>query len=124
MTSKEREHFNDSMRAIDRGEQLPPPLAEKKCGGYEAHLTFDQKHEQEVRAASKATSWKFSVITGCPVLGQGTYCYLSGYNPDSPHFLLGQMGMVILSLEKFGIVPLRSKIEHIVYDTKTGVNEL
>lgn len=91
---------------------------------YEAHLTFEKLWSTEVRKiVEQHPTWVFSEITGCPLLGPGTYCYLTGYNTD-PIALLTDMDDVARACAQVGIPALRRKIEHIVYDTKTGVNEL
>ena len=95
-----------------------------KVGGYEAHMTFDREHAEAVREAGEHYGMCFSVITGCPLLGQGTYCYLTSYHKDYPVFLKNDMDRIKVLLEAKGVPTLRSKIEHIVYDTKTGVDEL
>jgi len=95
-----------------------------KQGGYEAHITCDKQYAREVEQVAEATGWVFSVISGCPILGQGTYCYLTNYNKDNPALLLASMQGVSRGLQDRGVSVLRSKIEHIVYDSKTGVNEL
>jgi hypothetical protein len=93
-------------------------------GRFEAHLTFDVLYGTEVRKVSDADpTWVFSQITGCPLLGPGTYCYLTGYDTD-PEDLLTRMNFVASVVKGRGIPVLRSKIERIVYDTKTGVNEV
>jgi hypothetical protein len=90
---------------------------------YEAHLTYDQDWSKALRDWADDSWWVFSEISGCPILGQGTYCYLTGYDPD-PQILLDEMNANIEDLRLLGMEPLRAKIEHIVYDTKTGRNEL
>jgi hypothetical protein len=95
-----------------------------KQGGYEAHMTFPKEHAREVETISEETGWVYSVITGCPLLGQGTYCYLTNYSKDNPAELVGEMTQIMGRLLLKDVPTLRSKVEHIVYDTKTGVNEL
>lgn len=95
-----------------------------KRGGYEAHMTFDREYATAVRDAGENVGMCFSIITGCPLLGQGTYCYLTAYDKDHPEFLVGNMQNVEKTLLSQGVPTLRSKVEHILYDTKTGVNEL
>jgi hypothetical protein len=100
-----------------------------KAGGYEAHMTFDKEHATEVKKAidydvSDLGDFVFSIITGCPLLGPGTYCYLTSYSKDSPAHLVQRMQTAAMYFKEKGIPTLRSKVEHIVFDTKTGVNEL
>jgi hypothetical protein len=100
---------------------------ESKPGGYEAHLTFDKSHAAAVEGYAETIrgwNWVYSVITGCPILGSGTYCYLTGYNKDNPKALKADMDAIAIDLKGMDVPCLRSKIEHIVYDSKTHVNEL
>jgi hypothetical protein len=91
---------------------------------YEAHLTYDQDYSEALRKWAESSWWVFSEISGCPILGQGTYCYLTGYDPD-PATLLSELNANVRDIgASLGITSLRAKIEHIVYDTKTGRNEL
>ena len=92
-------------------------------GRFEAHITFPKHTHKHVEAAGEREGWVFSAITGCPLLGQGDYCYLTSYDTDSDK-LLASMDTVAATLAKQGIIALRLKIERIVYDTKTGVDEL
>lgn len=94
-----------------------------KAGGNEAHITANIEHATVVRDMAEHTGWIYSQIAGCPLLGPGTYCYLTSYDRDA-HRLKRDMRAVCESLEKQGVTVLRSKIEHIVFDTKTDVNEL
>lgn len=96
----------------------------RKTGGYEAHMTFAQEHARTVQNTSEISGWVFSMITGCPLLGPGTYCYLTNYSKDEPAKLREEMAAIMRTLVPLGVETLRSKIEHIVFDTKTGVNEL
>ena len=92
-------------------------------GRFEAHMTFDKHDARRIEATAERTGWVYSVITGCPILGQGTYCYLTNYNRESDT-LLREMREIESELTQEGIKTLRSKIENIVYDSKTGVNEI
>lgn len=92
-------------------------------GGYEAHLTYPLCVSEVVERIGTERGWVFSQISGCPLLGQGTYCYLTNYAKDGVA-LLGDMSLVAGALAKEGVTPLRQKIERIVYDSKTGVDEL
>lgn len=96
----------------------------KPC--YEAHITYAKEHREAVQQVgdNPEFAWTFSEITGCPILGQGTYCYLTGYDPD-PNVLRRRMQAVAATLATVSNAePLRMKIEHIVYDTKTGRDDL
>lgn len=91
---------------------------------YEAHITCDQAHARTVEklASDLGPRWVYSVIAGCPLLGQGTYCYLTTYGTD-----VDVVRALILHAETLlaqrHVPVLRAKIERIVYDTRTGVDE-
>jgi DNA repair photolyase len=91
-----------------------------KIGGYEAHLTMDAEHHGKVREIGETFGLAYSQITGCPILGQGTYCYLTDYSLNLEEVKQRIFGIKVL-LEHNKIPVLRAKIEHIVFDTKTGV---
>lgn len=87
---------------------------------YEAHLTFSVGHASTVRQAATDYGWVYSQITGCPLLGPGTYCYLTNYSTDAH-----KLHHDLVDIQHRVNAPcLRAKIERIVYDTKTGVYEL
>jgi hypothetical protein len=90
---------------------------------YEAHITADVKDERAVAQVGKLEGWVFSRIAGCPILGQGTYCYLTNYAPEAEP-LRAAIESVVGHLRDRGVEVLRSKMERIVYDTKTGVDEI
>ncbi len=56
-------------------------------------------------------------------MGDKPYVYLTAYSPDA-HNLRRAMEIVASALRVAGVDVLREKIERIVFDTKTGVNEL
>lgn len=97
---------------------------DKKAGGYEAHMTFDKQHHRIVEDHAPLFGMVFSVISGCPLLGPGTYCYLTGYDKEHPELLVAKMDKASQVLNDCSVPTLRMKVEHIVYDTKTGVNEI
>jgi hypothetical protein len=92
---------------------------------HECHLTYDVKDAATVESIGVAAdlNFKFSRIDGDPLMGAKPFCYLTAYH-ENPTILFGLMNAVALALEKVGISPLREKIERIVYDTKTGINEI
>lgn len=89
---------------------------------YEAHITIDAAYAERVKGLY-FRDWKFSQIDGDPILGPGSKAYLTAYNVNSLD-LFNYMRDVVEELEKLGITVLRTKIERIVWDSKTGVNEL
>jgi hypothetical protein len=90
---------------------------------YESHITVDKQWAAAVEGLAKDYDWSYSVIAGCPLLGQGTYCYLTGYSTDAAQ-LKKRVELTAEHLRVLGIKPLRCKIEEIVWDTKTGVDEI
>lgn len=90
-------------------------------GRFEWHITCPQGDRKRVMEVVDTTGWTFSEITGCPILGQGTYCYITGFDTDD-QIALHDMIECVDILETVGVEVLRSKIENIVYDSKTKVN--
>jgi hypothetical protein len=90
---------------------------------YESHITCDKQHAEIVEALGNYFGFKYSVIAGCPLLGSGTYCYLTGYDTDAPR-LRAIVQDCAQTLRNKNVEPLRLKIEQIIWDTKTGVNEI
>ena len=91
---------------------------------YEAHITMD-KMDNTVKAVQGGLGpWVYSCIDDDPVMGQKPYCYLTGYHED-PSMLKARMEYACSILKNdLGIPVLRTKIERIVFDSKTGVNEI
>ena len=86
---------------------------------YEAHITYKAEHRAHLEALL-IPGWKFSAIDGDPVLGKEVYCYLTSYDKDGKN-LLARMQRTV---ETIGFEAVRQKVEQIVYDTKTGRNNL
>lgn len=83
---------------------------------YEAHITIDPLYTNTVKHLYY-TGWKFHQIDG------GSSTYLTYCNKNS-NFLCNYMLDVVEKLEKLGIAVLRTEIKRIVWDSKTGGNEL
>jgi hypothetical protein len=92
---------------------------------YEAHLTADVAHAETVEriATSIGLGCKFSRIDGDAQMGAKPFCYVTAYDHDA-ETLRGKMRTVEIVLAELGVPTLRVKIERIVFDTKTGVDEL
>lgn len=90
---------------------------------HEAHITLAQGDRDVARELADTYAWVFSEITGCPILGQGTYCYLTGYDPDADALWVELTNLAAICRLR-GLTVLREKIERIVYDTKTGRDEV
>lgn len=90
---------------------------------FEAHATFAIADWMAVQRIGVQHDWKYSQIDGDALMGPKAFCYLTAY--DSDCLMLHQrLEAVALEADAMGVKILRGKIEHIVYDTKTGVNEL
>lgn len=86
---------------------------------YEAHLTYAEEFGPQVEQRCPP-GWKFSTIAGDPVLGKARYCYLTSHGKFARTLLLrARVAELVL-----GLPCLRLKIEKIVYDTKTGIDEV
>lgn len=85
---------------------------------YEIHLTFKPEQADEVKEFCESCEWKFSTIYGDPILGAEHFCYASAHehNPADAFVLMERMNQ-----EMYHLHPIRSKIELIIYDTKTGI---
>ena len=94
---------------------------------FEAHLTAPKEAAAAIRHVADFNAhdpgWIYSEISGCPLLGKGTYCYLTSYDTDDQN-LHRRLERIAADCRAQGVEPLRLKIERIIYDTRTGVNEL
>lgn len=90
---------------------------------FEAHITLPREQSDEVEKMALDSGWTYSAIDGDPVMGKQAYCYLTAYDPNDEN-LLKRMRIVTAMLKQRDVHVLREKIERIVYDTKTGVNEV
>jgi hypothetical protein len=90
---------------------------------FEAHLTLPKADRDIASFVGETTGWTFSEIDGDPLMGAKPYCYLTAYEPDAT-LLLSRMRGVAHSLRQRGVAVLREKVEQIIYDTKTNVNEI
>lgn len=86
---------------------------------FEAHITYNACYQTIVEQMCPE-NWKFSVIAGDPDLGKDTYCYLTSHGGDSNE-LYNRMRAAV---EFVHIPVMRMKIEKIIYDTKTHIDEL
>lgn len=85
---------------------------------FEIHLTFDRRLADDVRKLNDALKWKFSQIDGDPVLGNKVFCYLTTHAPD---FMSARNALdhAVQWLYEKNVLPLRKKIEVVVYDDRT-----
>lgn len=89
---------------------------------FECHLTYDKIYAPEVKAIAELTGWAFSIIDGDPVMGQNPYCYLTSYDMDGK-FLLRRARTIAYGAG-YTVSPLRLKVEEILFDTKTKLDNL
>lgn len=84
---------------------LLPPIV-PPIGGWTNHFTFP--------------GWKFSSIDGDPVLGSGVKSYLTRQMKESQglDFAIASVESVAANLREQGFQVLRTKVEHVVYDSK------
>lgn len=90
---------------------------------YEAHITFDKSDKNVAFLKDGYNGWQYSCIDDDPVMGQKPYCYLTAYLPDR-YKLMEWMDITTTLVAVKGINSLRTKIEHILYDSKTGLNDM
>lgn len=90
---------------------------------FEAHITCNRADAQRVAQIGKGEGWSYSAFDADPIMGDKPYSYLTAYSKDQ-FDLLARMQSTCARLEYDGVHVLRSKIERIVYDTKTNFNEL
>ncbi len=90
---------------------------------YEAHITF-KNSDRELVQKNCPHGWKFSAIDGDPVLGKEVFCYLTSHGINGKKLLERARAEVVVYKACHGIDAVRTKVEHIVYDTKAGINLL
>lgn len=90
-------------------------------GKFEAHITLDKSFASRLKEG--INGWSYSAIDDDPIMGQKPYCYLTAYNVDVD-VLREAMDLTLAVLYEMSIPTLRIKIERIVFDSKTGVDEL
>lgn len=89
---------------------------------FEAHITCHIEHAVRVEMFGTLMGWKFSRIDGDALMGAKPYCYLTCYSIQY-EILRAEVDAASRNLAQMGVPVLREKIEQIVYDTKTGVDE-
>lgn len=87
---------------------------------YECHITLRAADATVGAEVARFLNWKTSEIARDPLLGDDTFFYLTQHHPTVEP-LMGSMQRAVGDLVGEGVLPLRIKIEHIVFDTKTGV---
>lgn len=104
------------------------PKGERGMPKYEAHITCERRDAlrlQEIAAINPGaeSQWTFSQIDGDPLMGKTPYAYLTAYDSDALR-LKTRMNLIAVRLRTVDVPVLRCKIEQILYDTKTGVDDL
>jgi hypothetical protein len=90
---------------------------------FEAHITFERTDETVAKLKDGFNGWSYSAITDDPIMGQKPYVYLTNYSPFAKKLLI-DMKETVGKLDTEGIKALRTKIERIIFDSKTGWNEV
>lgn len=87
---------------------------------YELHITFLEKKEQELRVKLfvEVYGWKYSIIDGDPVLGEGVKMYATIHFPTSYGIKRVKDTLLWTSnrLQAAGFNVIRNKIECVVFD--------
>ena len=86
---------------------------------FEIHITFnvpEEEKKKELEEFTERMNWKWSYIRNDPVLGKRNFCYATKYAST----LEQAKEFIRLFSSECVFVPVRQKIEHIVYDTKLG----
>jgi hypothetical protein len=86
----------------------------------ETHVTIRVADAPVGVAVAKNLNWKTSEIKRDPILGDNSYFYLTSHGNDFGEVWL-RLLQVVEHLQKGGATVLRTKIELIIHDSKTGV---
>jgi hypothetical protein len=90
---------------------------------FESHITFHINDADKVKALGETRGWKFSQIEGDALMGAKPYCYLTAYDPNERTMFSNMLSVVAAATDQ-SVGVLRTKIERIIWDSKTGVDEL
>lgn len=90
---------------------------------FEAHMTFNRRDAGAVSEVGEAFGWKFSAFDADPIMGDKPHCYLTAYHTRAEE-LARRMDDIEDALKAHSVTTLRKKVERIVYDTKTGIDEV
>src|SRR5690349_6220490 len=91
---------------------------------FEAHITYNRADRATVEPLGESMGWKGSAIDPDPIMGDKPYAYLTAYDPEPVRLLTRMNDVASEMVAQLQVAPLRLKIERIVFDTKTGVDEL
>ena len=92
---------------------------------YECHITLETPDygTEDIKRdiESLAQGWKFSEITGDPILGNRRYCYATKHMKPSMkvQLVISEMNFAALALRMHRWVVVRQKVELVLYDEHT-----
>ena len=89
---------------------------------FECHITVENDLGRKVfyQLLAEQCGWKTSCIDGDPLLGKGLHFYFTRHDKNYEDMFINIEKLAgLLELDK--VVIIRKKIEHIMYDTKTGI---
>lgn len=84
---------------------------------FECHITCNLADAEGAQIVAEELNWSTSQIERDPVLGKGSYFYLTSHEKDFLR-LFGRMQSATNVLRLRGIAVVRQKIEAILYDRK------
>lgn len=84
---------------------------------YEIHITVDTKYALIATEIAKDFKWKTSEIARDPILGNKNFFYLTKY-AETEHQAHQFIYDVLAEFERLSVLPIRTKIEHIIYDKR------
>lgn len=91
---------------------------------FECHITIAIPEEQQshwiiegLKVRVEAVKWSFSCIEGDPQLGERTHCYATNYYPDQDTAIEMTKAVAGVLRDK-GMNVVRTKVEHVVYDSR------
>lgn len=98
------------VRRIANGHEATHPR-----GYFECHVTF-----RTTDGDPHVSGWKFSAIDGDPVLGSGVKSYLTRQFRDTKPLaeVVNEVEFAAAQLRDEGLPVLRTKVEHVCYDSK------
>lgn len=90
---------------------------------YESHITCYARDGAAVAELGQRNNWKYSCIDGDALMGAKPFCYLTAYEPSDTLLMVRMLDMKT-KLEARDLEVLRTKVERIIWDSKTGVDEV
>jgi len=84
---------------------------------FECHITIGLADAELGEEIAQQLHWSTSQIERDPVLGKASYFYLTTHENNLVRIKL-RMEYASKMLRECGVLVIREKIEHIVYDTK------